>query len=95
MAEVKAVYLQEIRTIARAKGLQGWEVPVGVVLEPEPFTREAGLLTLTFKQCRPKLEQKYRPVLEKLYQEVNSAQIERYAYPYNSKAIFSVGLSQY
>ena len=78
MAEVKAVYLQEIRSIARAKSLQGWEVPVRVILEPEPFTEETGLLTITFKQCRPKLEQKYRPMLEKLYQEVNAAQMERY-----------------
>lgn len=86
MTEVQGMYLQEIRTIARTKGLQGWEVPVGVILEPEPFTREAGLLTLTFKQCRPKLEQKYRTVLEKLYQEVNAAQMERYEnyYCYNS-----------
>lgn len=49
--------------------MQGWEIPVGVLLEPIPFTAANRLLTPTLKKCRPQLEQKYKPELEKLYKD--------------------------
>jgi len=76
---VRKLILWEIRSIAKSSGLQGWEVPAGVVVEPEPFSIENGLLTSTLKQCRPKLEAKYRVILEAVYQEMTAQQRDRYA----------------
>ncbi len=79
LPEVKSLYLQELRSVAEARGLQGWEVPVDILLEPHPFTTENGLLTSTFKQCRPGLERRYRTELEEVYRLVNDRQMERCA----------------
>ena len=76
--EVRKLLLWEIGSIAKSSGLQGWEVPVGVVVEPEPFSIENGLLTSTLKQCRPKLEAKYRVMLEGVYHEMTAQQRDRY-----------------
>jgi fatty acid CoA ligase FadD9 len=64
--------LQEIRTIAASHHLPGWEIPIDVLVVPESFTPENGLLTVTFKLCRPKLELKYKEKLEELYEAANN-----------------------
>ena len=40
---------------------------MAVLIEPQHFTAENGLLTVTLKPCRPRLEVKYRHDLEELY----------------------------
>ena len=57
----------QIRGVSRSHHLPGWEVPVAVLIEPQHFTAENGLLTVTLKPCRPRLEVKYRHDLEELY----------------------------
>lgn len=69
--------MEELQAIAKERSLPGWEVPIGILLEPEPFTVENGLLTSTFKKSRPKLEQKYKHLLEDLYATVSSSNTER------------------
>ena len=69
LTEVKKLYLQEMQHCGSLRGLKGWEVPVGILLEPEIFTEKNGLLTTALKLCRPHLESKYRSVLEDLYKQ--------------------------
>ena len=70
--------MKELSTIAKSHGLQGWEVPGGLVLESVPFSLENGLLTAVQKKSRPKLEEKYRSCLEELYSRINANQSKRY-----------------
>lgn len=69
LAEIKSLYLNEIRTCARVHQLKGWEVPIDILLEPEMFTEKNGLLTAAQKLSRPQLEKKYRQSLEDLYKQ--------------------------
>lgn len=57
----------QIRKTAQTHKLEGWEVPIAIYVEVEPFSPENGLLTLSHKLSRIPLEKKYKPVLEKLY----------------------------
>ena len=57
----------QIRKTAQTHKLQGWEVPIAIHVEVEPFSPENGLLTLTHKLSRIPLEKKYKAILEKLY----------------------------
>jgi len=59
--------MKELHATARKHSLPGWEVPAGIFLEKEPFSPENGLLTPTMKASRPKLERKYKSILEELY----------------------------
>ncbi len=70
MDEINDIFLKELQTIARKNSLPGWEVPVGIILEFEPFTSENNLLTSTMKANRPMLEKKYKNALEGLYAKV-------------------------
>ena len=71
--------MKDLCTIAKSHGLQGWEVPAGLLLEPVPFSLENGLLTAVQKKNRPKLELKYRIRLEELYRKINANQSKRYS----------------
>lgn len=57
----------QIRKTAQTHKLEGWEVPIAIYMEMEPFSPENGLLTLSHKLSRIPLEKKYKPVLERLY----------------------------
>ncbi|KAL5489135.1 hypothetical protein EMCRGX_G018193 [Ephydatia muelleri] len=74
MAVVKKLYLEEMQSCANRNGLKGWEVPIGLILEPEVFTEKNGLLTSALKLCRPNLEKKYRSLLEGLYNHLSCAE---------------------
>ena len=45
MSEMEDLYMAELISIAASQGLQGWEVPAGILLEPVPFTAEVSLTT--------------------------------------------------
>ena len=70
---MKKALVEELRRIGSENSLPGWEIPVDIILDPDPFTVENGLLTSTLKKSRPKLEQKYKLLLEELYEKINSA----------------------
>lgn len=75
--EVKEFFIEELRAIAKANSLPSWEIPTGIHLEPEPFTVESGLLTATLKKSRPKLELKYKALLEDVYETLNRSNADR------------------
>jgi fatty acid CoA ligase FadD9 len=51
--------------------IQPFELPRGVLLEPEPFTVENELLTSTFKLKRLNLQRKYKTVMREMYDHIN------------------------
>ena len=70
--------MRELQAIASKHSLPGWEVPLGIFLESRPFSPENGLLTSTMKASRPRLEKKYRSVLEELYFKLDHSNGQRY-----------------
>ena len=77
MPAVKERLLKEVQIVGRENSLPGWEIPIDILLEPHPFTVENGLLTSTLKKSRPRLEQKYKSLLEGMYEELNRSNEHR------------------
>ena len=73
LESVISLYITELQTIGKHQGLQGWEIPVAIILEPEPFSAENGLLTATLKKSRPQLEKRYQMQLEQLYLTISTS----------------------
>jgi uncharacterized membrane protein YgcG len=58
--------LSAISALGREE-LRPFEIPLGVVIEVEPWTPASGLVTGTFKLRRPCLERKYKAAITALY----------------------------
>ncbi len=63
-----------MQDVAKAAGLQAFEIPRDFIIEPTPFTLENGLLTGIRKLARPKLKELYAPRLEQLYTDLAEGQ---------------------
>ncbi len=63
-----------LQDVAKAAGLQAFEIPRDFIIEPTPFTLENGLLTGIRKLARPKLKELYAPRLEQLYTDLADGQ---------------------
>ncbi len=63
-----------LQDVAKAAGLQTFEIPRDFIIEPTPFTLENGLLTGIRKLARPKLKELYGPRLEQLYTDLAEGQ---------------------
>ncbi|WP_438010805.1 thioester reductase domain-containing protein [Sorangium sp. So ce321] len=66
----------ELNRVAADEGLQGYEIPRDFILELDPFTVEAGLLTESNKPCRPRMAAKYGAELARLHAEIEGRQLE-------------------
>jgi fatty acid CoA ligase FadD9 len=66
-AELKPLITESLQDVARAAGLQSYEIPRDFIVETTPFTLENGLLTGIRKLARPKLKEYYGDRLEQLY----------------------------
>jgi long-chain acyl-CoA synthetase len=64
--ELKASILKDMQTQGRARGLQGFEVPRDIYLEPNPWTPD-DLLTPTFKLKRADAKKQYQEQIDALY----------------------------
>ena len=62
------------KNVAKAAGLQSYEIPRDFIVETTPFTLENGLLTGIRKLARPKLKEHYGERLERLYTELAEGQ---------------------
>jgi fatty acid CoA ligase FadD9 len=71
---LKPLISDSLQDIAKAAGLQSYEVPRDFIVETTPFTLENGLLTGIRKLARPKLKEHYGPRLEQLYTELAEGQ---------------------
>jgi fatty acid CoA ligase FadD9 len=73
-ADLKAVISESLQDVARAAGLQSYEIPRDFIVETKPFTLENGLLTGIRKLARPKLKEYYGDRLEQLYTDLADSQ---------------------
>jgi fatty acid CoA ligase FadD9 len=65
-----------LQDVARAAGLQSYEIPRDFIIETTPFTLENGLLTGIRKLARPNLKEHYGDRLEQLYTELAEGQAD-------------------
>ena len=59
IASLKPLISESLQNVAKAAGLQSYEVPRDFIIETTPFTLENGLLTGIRKLARPKLKEHY------------------------------------
>jgi fatty acid CoA ligase FadD9 len=71
---LKPVMTESLQDVAKAAGLQSYEIPRDVIIETTPFTLENGLLTGIRKLARPKLKERYGVRLERLYTDLAESQ---------------------
>ena len=74
IASLKPLIGDSLKNVAKAAGLQSYEIPRDFIVETTPFTLENGLLTGIRKLARPKLKQHYGDRLERLYTELADTQ---------------------
>ena len=74
VAELKPLITESLQDVARAAGLQSYEIPRDFIVETTPFTLENGLLTGIRKLARPKLKEYYGDRLEQLYIDLADSQ---------------------
>ena len=74
MEALKPLITESLQNVAKAAGLQSYEVPRDFIVETTPFTLENGLLTGIRKPARPKLKAHYGDRLERLYAELADSQ---------------------
>src|SRR5258707_3933812 len=73
-AELKPLITESLQDVARAAGLQSFEIPRDFIIETTPFTLENGLLTGIRKLARPKAKEYYGDRLEQLYTDLADSQ---------------------
>ena len=71
---LKPAIADSLQDVAKATGLQSYEVPRDFIIETTPFTLENGLLTGIRKLAWPKLKAHYGERLEKLYEDLAQGQ---------------------
>ncbi|MDT7786183.1 MAG: fatty acid CoA ligase FadD9, partial [Pseudonocardiales bacterium] len=67
---------ESIRRIAKETGLRSYEIPRGLLLETEPFSRANGLLSDQGKLLSPRLVERYGARLEQLYDEISARETQ-------------------
>ncbi|WP_228180153.1 carboxylic acid reductase [Streptomyces anulatus] len=74
---LRPLLMESLRSVARRAGLNAYEIPRGILVEPEPFSPENGLFTESHKLMRPRLKERYGPALELLYDRLADGQDRR------------------
>jgi fatty acid CoA ligase FadD9 len=71
---LKPLINESLQDVAKAAGLQSYEIPRDFIVETTPFTLENGLLTGIRKLARPRLKEYYGDRLEQLYLDLADSQ---------------------
>jgi fatty acid CoA ligase FadD9 len=74
--DLKRLIGESLQEVAKAAGLQSYELPRDFIIETAPFTTENGLLTGIGTMGRPKLRERYGDRLEQLYAGLAQGQSE-------------------
>lgn len=74
--DAKSLIGESLQDVAKAAGLQSYEIPRDFLIETTPFTLENGMLTGIRKLARPKLKERYGDQLEALYSELAEGQAD-------------------
>ncbi|PAA56810.1 hypothetical protein BOX15_Mlig027757g4 [Macrostomum lignano] len=70
--EFKQAVMQEMLAAGKAAGLKSFEQAKDIVLHPEAFSIENGLLTPTFKARRPELRKRFGDEFKRMYQKMKT-----------------------
>jgi fatty acid CoA ligase FadD9 len=73
--DAKRLISESLQDVAKAAGLQSYEIPRDFIIETTPFTLENGLLTGIRKLARPRLKEFYGDRLEQIYTELADSQV--------------------
>ena len=65
--KLNGIVLKEMLNVGKAGGLQGIELIEGVVLAPDEWTPESGLVTSAMKLNRKVITEKYKKEVEQAY----------------------------
>jgi fatty acid CoA ligase FadD9 len=71
---IKLCLRAELTRVAKENELRSYEVPRDFIVEPNPFSKENGLLTSVNKPARPNLKAKYGKDLERIYDDIETKQ---------------------
>jgi len=63
--------LKDLVSTGRAAKLRGFELVMRVHLHPEEFSIAKDLVTPTFKLKRPQMLRYFKPVIDKMYEEID------------------------
>eukprot|EP01112_Ceratiomyxa_fruticulosa_P012435 TRINITY_DN3442_c0_g1_i3.p1 TRINITY_DN3442_c0_g1~~TRINITY_DN3442_c0_g1_i3.p1 ORF type:complete len:761 (+),score=137.76 TRINITY_DN3442_c0_g1_i3:79-2361(+) len=74
-SDVVRLVMTDIIKIAFQSSLPSYEIPRGILLLPEPFTKENGMLTSSNKLCRREIIQRYKTYVEQVYGEDDSTPV--------------------
>ncbi|KAI8827037.1 uncharacterized protein EV422DRAFT_23175 [Fimicolochytrium jonesii] len=69
---VQRAVLKEVTRLGKLNGLHAFEIPKAIRLMPEPMTTENGLLTPTFKIKRHLAKNRYKPLLDTMYDSLHN-----------------------
>jgi len=73
-AELRRSIRLDLLQVARQQQLRPYEIPRDFLLDPEPFSKENGLLTESNKPSRPRLLARYGVRLDALYAQLDAQQ---------------------
>lgn len=74
--ELKARLGDSLQEVAKAAGLQSYEIPRDFIIETTPWTLQNGLLTGIRKLARPQLKKHYGELLEQIYTDLAHGQAD-------------------
>ncbi|MFL6137081.1 MAG: carboxylic acid reductase [Frankiaceae bacterium] len=74
--DVRAAVIDSMHQIAAEAGLNAYEIPRDLLIEPEPFSVENGLLSAVGKPLRPALKERYGDRLERRYAEIAAGRVD-------------------
>ncbi|TDU73567.1 carboxylic acid reductase [Streptomyces sp. KS 21] len=74
--ELRLRIIESMRRTAKGAGLNSYEIPRDVLIEPTPFSTSNGLLTVTRKLARQRLVNHYRRRLERRYAELAERELQ-------------------
>lgn len=74
--EVIDFYMKEIKSLGKTCGLQSFQIPQKIYLVDDEWTSENNLLTSTNKLIRRNIYEKYKDIIEELYNEDDSNDLE-------------------
>ncbi|XP_052771923.1 long-chain-fatty-acid--CoA ligase 5-like [Mya arenaria] len=71
--DVKEIILKDINAVGKKAGLKGFEMVKDIIVYPELFSVDNGLLTPTFKNKRPNLRKFFKTQIQELYKKHSSS----------------------
>lgn len=75
--DLESAVAESMRSAAHSAGLNSYEIPRAIIVELEPFSAAAGLLSEVGKPLRPRLTEKYATALARRYDDIERDKASR------------------